>query len=62
MTARTSIGLAVAALAAWTAAPAAQHARPRLVDGRPQAIVDLRTREGVALIGGQWRYSDARLV
>jgi gluconolactonase len=27
--------------------------------GRPDAIVDLQTQEGVALVGGQWRYSDA---
>jgi gluconolactonase len=27
--------------------------------GRPDAIVDLQTEEGVALVGGQWRYSDA---
>jgi gluconolactonase len=30
--------------------------------GRPDAIVDLRTSEGVALVGGTWRYSDARIV
>jgi gluconolactonase len=29
---------------------------------RPDAIVDLGTREGAALVGGQWRYSDARIV
>ncbi len=25
---------------------------------RPDAIVDLQTLEGAALVGGQWRYSD----
>jgi len=30
--------------------------------GRPDAIVDLRTKEGVELIKGQWRYSDVRIV
>ena len=28
---------------------------------RPDAIVDLATDEGVALVRGQWRYSDARV-
>jgi gluconolactonase len=32
---------------------------PELLPGRPNAIVDLQTEEGVALVGGQWRYSDA---
>jgi gluconolactonase len=34
---------------------------PELLPGRPDAIVDLQTKEGVALVGGQWRYSDARV-
>ncbi|SRR5579884_214504 len=29
---------------------------------RPDAIVDLMTDEGVALVKGQWRYSDTRIV
>ena len=40
----------------------AQHAVRRSVDGRPDAVVDLRTLEGVELVRGEWRYSDARLV
>jgi gluconolactonase len=31
-------------------------------DARPDALVDLATREGAALVKGQWRYSDARIV
>ncbi len=31
---------------------------PELLPGRPDAIVDLQTEEGTALVGGQWRYSD----
>jgi len=27
----------------------------------PDAIVDLQTLEGAALVGGEWRYSDARV-
>jgi gluconolactonase len=34
---------------------------PELLPGRPDAIVDLQTDAGVALIGGQWRYSDCRV-
>jgi gluconolactonase len=28
----------------------------------PQAVVDLRTREGAALVGAKWRYSDVSIV
>jgi gluconolactonase len=34
---------------------------PELLPGRPDAIVDLQAEEGVALVGGRWRYSDARV-
>jgi gluconolactonase len=34
---------------------------PELFPGRPDAIVDLQTEEGAALVGGTWRYSDARV-
>jgi gluconolactonase len=34
---------------------------PELLPGRPDAIVDLQSPEGVALVGGQWRYADARV-
>jgi len=30
--------------------------------GRPDAVIDLRTRAGVDLVKGQWRYSDVRIV
>lgn len=29
---------------------------------RPDATIDLRTEAGVALVGGQWKYADARIV
>src|SRR5258705_9625689 len=32
------------------------------IDERPDAVIDLATREGVALVQGQWRYADARIV
>jgi len=34
---------------------------PELLPGRPDAIVDLQTDEGAALVGGEWRYSDAQV-
>ena len=39
----------------------AQHAVRQVTDGRPDAIIDLRTKEGADLVRGQWRYADARL-
>jgi gluconolactonase len=32
-----------------------------LLPGRPDAVVDLQTTEGVALVGGRWRYADAAI-
>ena len=40
-------------------------AGPRVLGGineRPDAVIDLSTREGVALVQGQWRYADTRIV
>jgi gluconolactonase len=34
---------------------------PELLPGRPDAIVDLQTDDGAALVGAAWRYSDARV-
>jgi gluconolactonase len=34
---------------------------PELLPGRPDAIVDLQTDAGAALVGGTWRYSDAEV-
>jgi SMP-30/Gluconolactonase/LRE-like region len=34
---------------------------PELLPGRPDAIVDLQTLEGAALVDGQWRYSDTQV-
>jgi len=34
---------------------------PELLPGRPDAIVDLQSEAGAALVGGQWRYADARV-
>ena len=56
--ATVTAGLIVAVLNGHSAA---QHAIRRPIDSRPDAIVDLRTSEGVRLVRGQWRYSDARI-
>src|SRR4051812_42350161 len=34
---------------------------PELLPGKPDALIDLQSKDGVALVGGQWRYSDARV-
>jgi gluconolactonase len=34
---------------------------PELLPGRPDAVIDLQTQEGVALVVGEWRYSDAEV-
>ena len=34
---------------------------PELLPGRPDAIIDLQTQDGIGLVGAQWRYSDARV-
>jgi gluconolactonase len=34
---------------------------PELLPGRPDAIVDLQADAGAALVGGRWRYRDARV-
>jgi hypothetical protein len=49
-------------MATRVASPAARPSGPpELLPGRPDAIVDLQTEEGVGLVGAQWRYSDAQV-
>ena len=63
MTTRRLCSLLV--LAALLALATAAVAGPRALaplEGRPDAIVDLTTRDGVALVQGQWRYADTRIV
>jgi gluconolactonase len=40
----------------------AQHALAAVLDRRPNAVIDLRTDEGVRLVQGEWRYKDAAIV
>jgi gluconolactonase len=51
---------------ATTQAPPIDRARrlpgpPELLPGRPDAVIDLQSGEGAALVGGVWRYADARV-
>jgi gluconolactonase len=50
--------LLLGAAAAFSLPPAPQDAP----EGKPEASIDLTTDAGVALVGGQWRYADARIV
>jgi gluconolactonase len=34
---------------------------PEILPRRPAAVIDLQTDEGLALVGGGWRYADARV-
>jgi gluconolactonase len=45
-----------------THAPAARvPGPPELLPGRPDAVVDLQSDAGASLVGGTWRYADARV-
>jgi gluconolactonase len=63
MRARTLLGGAVAALLLTMSPPeiAAQITQDAPA-GRPTAIINLATDEGVRLVNGQWRYSDVKIV
>jgi gluconolactonase len=60
----TSVRAMLAALtaAAMTQFAAAQPVALRTTYGKPDGLIDLRTAEGVELVRGQWRYSDAKIV
>lgn len=52
-----AVGAIVAGLASLRATPAAERS---VLDGRPDAVVDLDSREGLQAIHGEWRYAEAR--
>ena len=56
-----NLASALLALAVLPGIAGAQHAVRQPNDGRPAAVVDLRTADGVRLVAGQWRYADARV-
>ncbi|HXG64202.1 MAG TPA: SMP-30/gluconolactonase/LRE family protein [Blastocatellia bacterium] len=41
---------------------AGAHAGLTAPNGKPEAIIDLATAEGVALVKGEWRYSDTKII
>jgi gluconolactonase len=63
MTARLSFLVAAAAIL-LTGEPPTAVAQTTLdpPEGRPEAIIDLATVEGVRLVKGEWRYSDTKIV
>ena len=63
MRAQTLLGGAVAALLLTVNPPvAAPQTTADAPFGRPAAIINLATDEGVRLVKGQWRYSDIKIV
>lgn len=55
----------ITTVAVLLAASSVANSRPVTDDApaiRPDSIIDLKTDEGVALVKGQWRYSDTRIV
>ena len=62
MTRRPFLTAVATAVAVFSFAPGGADAKPALLDQKPDAVIDLMTDEGVQLVRGQWRYSDARVV
>ena len=49
-------------MATMTATPASRlPGPPEILPGRPDAVIDLQTDAGAALVGGAWRYADAEV-
>jgi len=60
---RSILVLPFAAVAAWQAsAQVVPAVTPDAPAGRPVAVINLATPEGVSLLKGQWRYSDTKIV
>ena len=60
---RTLLAGGVAALMLTVSPPmAAAQTTPDAPFGRPAAIINLATDEGVRLVKGQWRYSDVKII
>lgn len=56
------LSITAALVAAFGAPGAAAQATQAVPAGRPDATVDLATRDGAALVRATWRYSDAAIV
>jgi gluconolactonase len=61
MNARASLTLAALALLVG-ALPLAAQTSADTPTGKPDAVIDLATREGTSLVRGQWRYSDTKII
>ncbi|WP_447977526.1 SMP-30/gluconolactonase/LRE family protein [Candidatus Nitrospira bockiana] len=59
---RRGPSVAVVALCLMTPLFAAAKTTPEAQIPRPDAVIDLKTDEGVRLVAGQWRYSDTKIV
>jgi gluconolactonase len=59
---RNRVAPLAALLLGLTAAASAQTTGDAPVTGNPVAIVDLRTEDGARLVGGEWRFRDARII
>jgi gluconolactonase len=59
---RSSLSLTLVPVLLALAAPAAGQLTGDAPAGKPSAILDLMTREGVERVRGTWRYTDARIV
>jgi len=62
MTGKRSALQAAAFLLLGAAVSFSQTAPQDAPAGKPEAVIDLATAEGVRLVGGQWRYSDTSIV
>lgn len=60
--AATGIGVAMVLVAAEMVGRAEPAVVRGPLEGRPDAVVDLDTADGLRLVGGQWRYAQARIV
>lgn len=59
---RFSLFLVLVTAAAWIASSAAIAASPMLPEGTPLPTIDLAVTKDVRTLGGEWRYSDVRIV
>ena len=63
MRARRTLSAAAALTLLGAAATFSQTPAPQdPPNGKPEAVIDLTTPDGVSLVKGQWRYSDTRIV
>ncbi len=59
---RTRLAFPVLALLATVTCVAAAQSVQDPPFGKPDAVIDLATREGTSLVKGEWRYSDTKII